>query len=89
MHPVCNWILNPQRGYPKKTALLYAIGFLVAVASAELYFEYFQTKAANYYSVLGATRSDSTKSTIKKSYREVRFPSSAALVCALSSVVVC
>ena len=71
VHPGCQWILKPGR-FPKRTALLYAIAFLGLVSSFGLYFDYFQNKETNYYAVLGAPRSDSTKASIKKSYREVR-----------------
>ncbi|GMI00521.1 hypothetical protein TrST_g8104 [Triparma strigata] len=68
VYPSCSWILKPGR-FPRKTAILYAIGFLACLAFFKTGFEIAE-KPPNHYCVLGVTRS-STAMEIKKSYKRL------------------
>eukprot|EP00559_Dactyliosolen_fragilissimus_P007491 CAMPEP_0184869710 /NCGR_PEP_ID=MMETSP0580-20130426/35021_1 /TAXON_ID=1118495 /ORGANISM="Dactyliosolen fragilissimus" /LENGTH=367 /DNA_ID=CAMNT_0027371363 /DNA_START=217 /DNA_END=1317 /DNA_ORIENTATION=- len=68
VHPATAWILRPGR-FERKKSILYAIGFLAALAAIKTGLS-LQAKGPNHYSLLGVTR-DSNPLEIKRAYRKL------------------
>lgn len=68
VYPTTSWILKPGR-FPKKTGLMYAIGFLAILALGKTYLE-FQERGPNYYNELNINRASSPLE-IKKAYKKM------------------
>lgn len=68
VYPTTSWILKPGR-FPKKTGLMYAIGFLAVLALGKTFLE-FQERGPNYYNELHINRA-STPLEIKKAYKKM------------------
>jgi len=68
VHPATAWILKPGR-FARKKAIMYAIGFLAALAAIKTGLE-IDAKGPNHYSLLGVTRS-SNPLEIKRAYKKL------------------
>lgn len=68
VHPATAWILKPGR-FERKKAIMYAIGFLAALAAIKTGME-IEAKGPNHYSLLGVTRS-SNPLEIKRAYKKL------------------
>lgn len=68
VHPATAWILKPGR-FERKKSIMYAIGFLAALAAIKTGLE-LQAKGPNYYAKLGVTR-DSNPLEIKRAYKKL------------------
>mmetsp|Transcript_21976 Transcript_21976/g.36812 ORF Transcript_21976/g.36812 Transcript_21976/m.36812 type:complete len:391 (-) Transcript_21976:117-1289(-) len=69
VYPVTNYLVSPQRSYPRWKAALYAVVFLLVVSTLHMTYDNFEN-GPNHYRLLGVPR-DSTLGVIKKSYRTV------------------
>lgn len=68
VHPATAWILRPGR-FERKKAIMYAIGFLAALAAIKTGME-MQAKGPNHYAVLSVTR-NSNPLEIKRAYHKL------------------
>eukprot|EP00586_Coscinodiscus_wailesii_P023752 CAMPEP_0172498422 /NCGR_PEP_ID=MMETSP1066-20121228/113418_1 /TAXON_ID=671091 /ORGANISM="Coscinodiscus wailesii, Strain CCMP2513" /LENGTH=363 /DNA_ID=CAMNT_0013271699 /DNA_START=154 /DNA_END=1245 /DNA_ORIENTATION=+ len=68
VHPATAWILKPGR-FERKKSIMYAIGFLAALASLKTGLE-LKAKGPNYYAKLNVTR-DSNPLAIKRAYKKL------------------
>uniref|UniRef100_A0A6U1ZV61 J domain-containing protein n=1 Tax=Trieres chinensis TaxID=1514140 RepID=A0A6U1ZV61_TRICV len=68
VHPATAWILRPGR-FEKKKSIMYAIGFLAALASIKTGLE-MQARGPNHYQLLGVTRA-SNPLEIKRAYKKL------------------
>lgn len=68
VHPCTAWILRPGR-FERKKSILYAIGFLAALAAIKTGLE-IQQRGPNHYSLLGVSR-DSNPLEIKRAYKKL------------------
>eukprot|EP00934_Nitzschia_sp_Nitz4_P008882 Nitzschia sp. Nitz4//scaffold2_size372955//319353//320704//NITZ4_000465-RA/size372955-snap-gene-0.105-mRNA-1//-1//CDS//3329546904//8872//frame0 len=68
VHPCTAWILKPGR-FERKKSILYAIGFLVALAAIKTGLE-MQQRGPNHYDLLGVTL-DSNPLEIKRAYKKL------------------
>jgi hypothetical protein len=68
VHPCTAWILRPGR-FERKKSIMYAIGFLAALAAIKTGLE-IQERGPNHYTLLGVTR-DSNPLDIKRSYKKL------------------
>jgi len=68
VHPATAWILRPGR-FPRKKAIMYAIGFLATLAAIKTGGEIFEM-GPNHYKRLGVTR-DSNPLEIKRAYKKL------------------
>jgi hypothetical protein len=69
IYPATNWLVSPQRGFPKWRAALHAGLFLLLVSSFHMMYENHE-KGPNHYQLMQVTRS-STVGSIKKAYRNL------------------
>ncbi|KAL3915451.1 MAG: hypothetical protein SGILL_005646 [Bacillariaceae sp.] len=68
VHPITAWILRPGR-FDRKKSIMYAIGFLAALAAVKTGLE-MQQRGPNYYQLLDVTR-DSNPLDIKRAYKKL------------------
>lgn len=68
VHPCTAWILRPGR-FERKKSIMYAIGFLAALAAIKTGMEFYE-RGPNNYALLGVTR-DSSPLEIKRAYRKL------------------
>lgn len=68
VHPATAWILRPGR-FERKKAIMYAIGFLAALAAIKTGLE-IEAKGPNYYTILDVTRA-SNPLEIKRAYKKL------------------
>jgi len=68
VYPVTNWILKPGR-FQKKKGIMYAIAFLVVIASIKIGVDVMD-RGPNYYQVLGVNRA-SNPLEIKRAYKKM------------------
>jgi hypothetical protein len=68
VYPACSWILAPKR-FPRKMAILYAIGFLATLAAVKTGLELYD-QGPNHYATLSVTRT-TTPMEMKKAYKRL------------------
>eukprot|EP01032_Pedospumella_encystans_P015473 gene15473-17693_t len=69
VYPVTNYIVSPQRKYPRWKAALYAVVFLLAISTLHMVYDNMET-GPNHYQILRVNR-NTPLNVIKKSYRHL------------------